>query len=105
MGSLASIYIKAETLKTLIETVTQKGEKGVEITLSISDETNQWDQNLSGFVAQSKEDREAQKKRFYIGNGKVFWTDGKISIAQKAQQGETQTTSTATNDDHEDLPF
>ena len=102
MSNLSSIYIKKETLKTLLEVVEKKGEKGVEITLSTSDETNEYGQNVSGYVAQTKEQREAGKPKFYVGNGKVFWTDGKISVATK------QAAPQQTNQKEEeggDLPF
>lgn len=82
MSSLSEIYIKKETLETLLKTVNAKGEKGVSLTISIGDETNQYGQNLSGFVSQTKEQREAKKDKFYVGNGKVFWTDGKITKAE-----------------------
>lgn len=78
MSSLSSLWIKKETLKTLLDTVEKKGEKGVDITISMSDETNEWEQNVSAFVSQTQEQREAKVNRFYVGNGKVFWTDGTI---------------------------
>ncbi len=83
MSSLSSIYLKKETLQTLLDVVTKKGEKGLELTVSLSDETNQYEQNVSAWVSQSKEQREAKKERFYAGNGKTFWTDGKITVAVK----------------------
>lgn len=83
MASLNDLYIKEETLDILLKTIRKKGEKGISLTLSINDETNQWGQNLSAYVSQSKEDREAKKDRFYVGNGKTFWTDGKIAVAEK----------------------
>lgn len=103
MSSLSSIYIKKETLKTLLEVVEKKGEKGVEITVSTNDETNDYGQNISAFVAQTKEQREAGKKKFYIGNGKVFWTDGKISVAEN-KQGASRPAQ-PDNEDDDDLPF
>ena len=78
MSSLSEIYIKKEVLETMLKTVIAKNEKGVSITISINDETNQYGQNLSGFVSQTKEQREAKKDKFYVGNGKVVWHDGKI---------------------------
>ena len=36
-------------------------------------------------LIQTKEERESQKKRFFVGNGKTFWTDGKITIPAKQQ--------------------
>jgi len=98
MASLSTIYIKKETLKTLLDVVTKKDEKGIEITISINDESNQFSQNLSSYVSQSKEQREAKKDKFYVGNGKVFWTDGKISVATKKED-------VTVNEPESDLPF
>lgn len=104
MSSLSSIYIKKETLKTLLEVTEKKGEKGVELTLSISDEVNNYGQNISGYVAQTKEQREAGKPKYYVGNGKVFWTDGKITKAEKKEQSQQQ--NNAPQDDEDDsLPY
>lgn len=106
MSSLSSIYIKAETLKTLLEVVTKKGEKGLEITVSINDESNQWGQNASAYVSQTKEQREEKKPRFYVGNGSCFWTDGTISKGVKPEE-QTATTPASTSDNGGDdqLPF
>lgn len=107
MASLSSLYIKTETLETLVKTLKKKKGKegkGIELTISLQDETNDYGQNLSAFVSQSKEDREAKKDRFYVGNGKNFWNDGDITTAEKV---ETETTSSEASDDDDDdtLPF
>jgi len=54
-------------------------------TISISDETNQWGQNVSITDSQTQEEREAKKAKTYLGNGKVVWTDGKIVTATKQE--------------------
>lgn len=104
MSSLSSLYIKKETLKTLLDTVGKKGEKGIELTISIQDETNTYGQNLSAFVSQSKEDRDAKKPKYYVGNGKNFWNDGNITVAEKVDSD----SAPQSNDDREEdnpLPF
>lgn len=101
MASLSNIYIKEETLETLLNVIKKKGEKGISIDISISDETNQWGQNVSSWVSQTKEQREAKKDRFYVGNGKNFWNDGKITTAKKQQ--EVHTAEVINEED--DLPF
>src|SRR5690606_18914402 len=68
MAALGDIYFKKETLQTIVDVLSKKGENGVSITVSINDESNEYGQNISSFVKQSKEDREAKKKRFYTGN-------------------------------------
>lgn len=100
MASLNSLYIKAETLETLAKTVKEKEMKGVSITVSISDTPNDYGQNVTGFVEQSKEDREAKKPRYFIGNGNTFWTDGKITVVKKDKQVNKEQTN-----EEPDLPF
>lgn len=85
MGALANIYLKKETLQDLLDGLNEKQEKGVSITLSMDDKTNDWGQNVSGFVSQSKEQRDAKTPKFYVGNGSVFWTDGKVVVAEKKE--------------------
>lgn len=67
------------------------------LTISISDSTNPYGQNISIYEEQTKEERDAKKPRTYVGNGKIFWTDGNVSVAEKRQ------TESAPADD--DLPF
>ena len=64
MATLADIYIKAETLTILSDTVAKKGDKGISLTISINDEANQYGQNISSYVSQSKEERESKKDKF-----------------------------------------
>ena len=103
MSSLSNIYIKVETLETLLKVVKAKAEKGISIDLSISDEANKYEQNVTAYVSQTKEQREAKKERFYVGNGKTFWTDGKICVPKKAETHDA--TPMATDEPEDDLPF
>jgi len=90
MGSLSDLYFKKETLETLLQVLNSKGETGVAITISTNDETNEYGQNVSAYVSQTKEQREAKAQRFYVGNGKVFWTDGTIVTAEKQAQAQEE---------------
>jgi len=103
MSALTEIYIKTETLETLANTAKKKGVKGISITISINDESNEWGQNLSGYISQSKEEREINKPKFYVGNGKVFWNNGKITNGVKNETGNK--TEKPISDDEDDLPF
>lgn len=109
MSSLNSLYVKTETLETLCETLKKKGEKGIELTIPISDEGNKYGQNVSAYVAQSKEDRESKKERFYIGNGNTFWTDGTIKVVKReqsnAETSASQSTDVPTQEANDELPF
>jgi hypothetical protein len=104
MSSLSEIYLKKETLETLLKTVTAKGENGVSITISTSDDSNQYGQNVTSFVSQTKEQREAKANKYYVGNGKVFWTDGKITVAKKKEEA-TAPAPAPVQESFNDLPF
>lgn len=111
MGSLSSIYIKKENLETLLKGVNAKGISGIELTVSINDESKVFSgakgdtfQNVSAYVSQTKEDRDAGKDKFYIGNGKCFWTDGNIVVAGNSQSS-TTTKKAKVSEEVDDLPF
>ena len=69
-------------------------------TISVNDTTDQYGNNVSIYESQTKEEREAKAKKVYLTNGKVVWTDGKITVAEK----KVDTSSRAT-EDIESLPF
>jgi hypothetical protein len=83
-------------------TISIKTKDGVykNYTLSINDDTNEYGQNLKMYEEQTKEQREAKATKTYVGNGKIFWTDGKINIAERVER---ETVSSSSSED--DLPF
>ena len=101
MAVLANIYIKEETLETLLKTVRAKKEKGVSLTIAINDDTNEWGQNVTSFVSQTKEQREAKAKKFYVGNGAVNYVKGEVKIADKVDK----TSNSSQSNDSDPLPF
>lgn len=107
MPQLTDLYIKADTLKTILKTLEAKNEKGILLTVSIQDEANSYGQNVSAFVSQSKEDREAGKNRFYVGNGKTFWSkNGEFVPKKEGQTPEPNSEYSANEGEEEDgLPF
>lgn len=106
MSALLEVWIKKETLETLLKTVNTKGDKGVGITISINDETNQYEQNVSSWVSQTKEQREAKKDKFYVGNGKCFHVKGEVKTAERKTDRAQQSTPASTpNSEYDDLPF
>jgi hypothetical protein len=103
MASLSEIYLKKTTLETILKALNAKQGKegeGVKITISLSDQTNNFGQNVSAYVAQTKEQREAKTPLFYVGNGKTFWSKGETPCPQREQPTQPVT---GANDD--DLPF
>ena len=85
-------------------TISIKTKDGVykNYTLSINDDTNEYGQNIKMYDEQTKEQREAKAPKNYIGNGRIFWTDGKITKAEKVEK-ETATSSSSEGEDV--LPF
>jgi len=100
MAQLASLYITAEKLKTLLDVVSKKQEKGVELTISINDDFNDYKQNVSAFVSQTKEQRDAKKPKFYVGNGRSFWSTNN-DHPKPPVEAETVTAEVV----NDDLPF
>jgi len=104
MANLSEIFLKQETLETLLKTVKAKGLKGVSLTISMNDETNDYGQNIQSYVSQSKEDREAKKPKFWTGSGKVFWSDGKPAMVAEKKQAH-QSKAEYAEKETSDLPF
>ncbi|MEI6596486.1 MAG: hypothetical protein WCO28_13050 [Bacteroidota bacterium] len=55
-------------------------------TISISDTSDQYGNNVSMYEEQTKEERELKTPKKYFGNGKVFWNDGKITNSIKKEK-------------------
>ena len=87
MAALTEISID---VKKIDKTKLNKGQY-LNLTVATRDELSQYDQNVSVFYAQSKEEREAKTNKTYIGNGKVVWTDGNIKTARDLAPAETET--------------
>jgi len=87
-----------------------EGKKGIylDLTVAVNDELNEYDQDCSAWVAQSKESREAGETKIYIGNGKVFWTDeegGLPAKAEEAAEEKPKEKAASTEEEDDDLPF
>jgi hypothetical protein len=106
MSSLNSLYLKLSTLKEMVDVLERKQENGIELTISINDTTNNYNQNVSAFVSQTKDQREAKTNKFYVGNGRTVWTDGKIQAFEyKKDLGQERKSESDKQDDDGDLPF
>jgi|TARA_R110002124_G_scaffold5704_1_gene36097 hypothetical protein len=65
-----------------------KGKDGAvyyNFTIAVQDETR-YGNNVAFMDSQTKEERDAKKPKTYLGNGSVFWTDGKITLAEREDQ-------------------
>lgn len=105
MSALMNIYIKRDTLAIMLDTLQKKGDNGINITISANDRNDNYGHNVAAFVSQSKEEREAGKPRYYVGNGSVFYvSDEGVKVMPKEQTQENIKASDA-NVTTEDLPF
>jgi len=64
-----------------------QGKKGkyIEITVVVNDESDAYGNNISAWNGQTVEERENKIPKQYLANGKVFWTNGNVSIGTKAE--------------------
>ena len=81
MSTLSTLKINLDKID---KTKIFQGTKGryLEITIAHNDEADQYGNDTSAWIGQTKEEREAGDSKIYIGNGKQFWTDGKASTKQ-----------------------
>jgi len=68
---------------------------------------DQFGNNGSVTVDQSKEEREAKEPKVYLGNIKVVWTDGEVMPAaqQQGQASSAPVAQAAAAPTDDDLPF
>lgn len=68
---------------TKIDKSKLKDGKYLNVQISVNDTTDNYGNNVSITVNQTKEEREAKEKKTYLGNAKVVWTDNVIKLAEK----------------------
>lgn len=65
-----------------------KGKDGAvyyNFTISVQDDTR-YGNNVAFMDSQTKEERDAKMPKNYLGNGKVVWTDGKVTLAEREEE-------------------
>ncbi len=65
-----------------------KGKDGAvyyNFTISVQDETR-YGNNVAFMDSQTKEERDAKMPKNYLGNGKVVWTDGTVTLAEREEE-------------------
>jgi flagellar hook assembly protein FlgD len=98
MSSLLNIYFKKEDLQKMLNA---SNDKGLSVTVSVNDVTNQWGQNCTAFISQTKEQRDNKSPKIYVGNGSVVFTDGNIVKAESKERPQPANESNKGTD----LPF
>lgn len=86
-------------------TTAKNGKKYLNLTASVNDETNDYGQNTSIYVSQSKEEREQKLNRQYLGNGKVVYVNGDVVVAGQQPQPSQVVNPDVTKEQEDDLPF
>ena len=89
MSTLINLSVEVSRLPKERFKKAANGKVYCEFTLSVDDKTNDWGQNVSMFIPQTEEERTAGKKREFLGNGKVFWTSGTVTVADKVDKPQT----------------
>jgi hypothetical protein len=115
MSSLISIDIDVGLLEDSMTTsVGEKGKRVHKLVIDVKDIVYRYNQNVSAYYEQTPEERQRGDKKHYVGNGKVFWTNGTIltfkDCEQKGDDGSparpNASNSTPSQDDiDEDVPF
>lgn len=103
---MAQLINASINLSQIDKTKIIEGKKGkyINVTISVNDEKDQYDNDTSIYIAQSKEEREAKQDRIYLGNGRVFWSSDSQPEA-KASAPKPQAKPEAKVTEEEDLPF
>jgi hypothetical protein len=99
MGTLINASID---LTKVDKTKLVKG-KYLNLTIAVNDNLDNYGNNVSLTIQQSKEERDLKASKTYLGNGKVVYTNGEVKVAEK-QDKPLQNTSDKFKD-IPDLPF
>tara|TARA_R110000803_G_scaffold21725_1_gene54451 strand:- start:3078 stop:3389 length:312 start_codon:yes stop_codon:yes gene_type:complete len=83
-----------------------KGKDGAvyyNLTISVGDETR-YGNNVAFMDSQTKEERDAKVQKTYLGNGKVVWTDGTVTLAEREEEL-AGVSKVSVDEQSGDLPF
>ena len=97
MSSLGTINLRVDKLP---QDSFYKGKNGAVyclINISINDRS-MFGNNISPYIPQTEIERAEKKPKEYLGNGRIYWTDGNIKVAEKDNPEEELSES-------KDLPF
>ena len=85
MASLISANID---LTKIDKSKIYEGKKGkyYPITIVLNDELGQYGDTGYIQTEQTKEERDAKVQKTYLGNGKVVWTDGTVTLAEREEE-------------------
>lgn len=107
MATLISGFMKLDKLEEIVKVLKDRGDKGFKMTIKLTDESNDYGQNVQMWAEQSKEQKDAGTPRYFCGNGRVTWTDGTITLGKKKDEGfqANANSQPALNEPKDDVPF
>jgi hypothetical protein len=74
MGQLINAQVNKSKINGLVHYTNKRtGEESVNITISLNDTPDQYGNNASIWISQTKEERDAKAPKVYLGNGKVIY--------------------------------
>lgn len=90
MIAIANVWLKISAVEELLQIIEDEGKTGIALDIFIADEVNQYDQNVTLSVSQTKEEREDQTPRTYVGNGAVrYIQEGfELMVVERQQREE-----------------
>jgi len=99
---MAVIFNASIDVTKIDKTKLINGKKGtwLPVTVTINDELDDFDNQGSITIQQSKEERESKEKKTYLGNGRVAWCNDQISNLSP-----TGGAKKAPEKQQDDLPF
>lgn len=80
MALLASLGIKKSKM---LDIMNETDGEWLNLTIDVADTADTYGNNVKTYLQQTKEEREAKTEKKYIGNGRVYWTDGSAKAAPK----------------------
>jgi hypothetical protein len=72
--------------------------------IEVKDEEDQYGNDVTCFVSQSKEERDAKEKRIYLANGRVVWS-GESKPKTEQSKPQERFDAPTVRDEDDDLPF
>lgn len=84
-----------------------EGKKGkyLNLTISVNDQKNDFDQDVSCWQGQSKEEVQNKEAKNYLGNGKVFWSSDQSADVAKVPSVDQLPKAPVVEAEPDDLPF
>jgi|694.fasta_scaffold14321_12 hypothetical protein len=103
MSKLITLSIDVTAIPKEKITPHKNGKKYLAIDIWINDEPNEWGNDVSANISQTKEEREAKAKKVYIGNGQTkFGFDDSIKVGSKPSPKPVVTDD---DDESDSIPF